>query len=241
MKLTALSALALATAASLAATHRTDTSATTEAAEVTPAADADRYTRLTLDDYSAVADELGISVACIRAVVEIETGNRGEGFGPDSLPLINFDATMFRKYARLRGIDPGKYRQSHPEVFAKPDVRRHGSLQKAQYARLHRAMEIDTVAALEGTFWGMFQIGGFNWQLCGCDSVQQFVQRMAYSEREQLELFAAFVRARKLDRWLVKRDWAAFALRYNGPGYHKLNYDTRMARAYRKYLNEENP
>ena len=206
-----------------------------------PAIDnAARYTRLTASDYEAVARELGISTACIRAVVEIETGNCGEGFGPDSLPLINFDITMFRKYARLRGIDIASYHKSHPTVFAKADAGRHGgSMQRAQYARLQSAMEIDTVAALEGTFWGMFQIGGFNWKLCGCESVEQFVDRMAYSEREQLELFASYVKARKLDRWLVKTDWAAFALRYNGPGYRKQAYDTRLARAYRKFNSEQ--
>lgn len=198
---------------------------------------ASRFTRLTNEDYDSVAKELGISTACIKAVVEIETGNKGEGFGPDSLPLINFDLTMFRKYARLRGLDPARYHSSHPVVFAKPNPARYGSMQAAQYARLRSAMEIDTVAALEGTFWGMFQIGGFNWKLCGCDSVQQFVERMAYSEREQLELFAAYVKARKLDRFLVKLDWAAFSLRYNGPGYRKMKYDTRMAAAYRKYKN----
>ena len=56
---------------------------------------------------------------------------------------------------------------------------------------------------------------------------------MALSEREQLELFAAFVRARKLDVYLRKRDWAGFALRYNGPGYKKHRY-SRTARAIRR-------
>lgn len=201
-------------------------------------ADSSRCLTLSDRDYEEVAAGLGISVACIRAVVDIETGSKCKGFGADSLPVINFDINMFRKYARARRIDLAPYRSKYPEVFAKPDVRRHGSLQRAQYARLNSAMAIDTVAALEGTFWGMFQIGGFNWKLCGCGSVEDFVARMALSEREQLELFAAFVRARKLDVYLRKRDWAGFALRYNGPGYKKHRYDTRMAQAYRRYKNK---
>lgn len=207
------------------------------ASAVTPVADPDRYSRLTDADYQSVADSLGVSVACIKAVVEIETGNKGQGFGPDSLPIINFDVSMFRKYAARRGIKPVRYHDSHAVVFNKPDVRSYGSMQAAQYARLRAAMSIDTVAALEGTFWGMFQIGGFNWRLCGCDSVQQFVERMAYSELAQLELFAAFVKSRRLDRFLARQDWAAFALRYNGPGFRKMNYDLRMAAAYRRYNN----
>lgn len=197
--------------------------------------ESERYSRLSEADYAEVAAELGISVACIKAVVEIETGDKGEGFGPDSLPLINFDVTMFRKYARQRGVNLAAVQSSHPVVFAKPNLKRYRTMQAAQYARLHSAMDIDTVAALEGTFWGMFQIGGFNWKLCGCESVQQFVSRMSYSEREQLELFAAFITARNLDKYLVKLDWAAFALRYNGPGYKKHGYDTKMAAAYRRF------
>ncbi|MDE6316060.1 MAG: N-acetylmuramidase family protein [Muribaculaceae bacterium] len=208
-------------------------------AELPVASVADRYSRLSDADYRSVADGLGVSVACIKAVVEIETGNCGQGFGPDSLPIINFDVNMFRKYAVRRGIKPAQYHGSHAVVFGKPDVRRYGSQQAAQYARLNAAMDIDSVAAMEGTFWGMFQIGGFNWRLCGCDSVQQFVERMSYSERAQLELFAAYVKARRLDRFLVRHDWAAFALRYNGPGFRKMNYDVRLAAAFRRHSNRQ--
>ncbi len=194
-----------------------------------------RYRTLTLEDYQAVARELDIPVACIRAVVDIEAGPKSEGFNSDNTPLINFDLTMFRQNARKHHINLNKYKASHPVVFAAPNVRKYGSRQAAQYARLDAAMTIDTVCALESTFWGMFQIGGFNWKLCGCGSVKEFVHRMSYSEREQLELFAAFLKARNLTGYLRNRDWAAFSLRYNGPSYKQRRYDTRMAAAYAKY------
>lgn len=197
--------------------------------------DSMRYLTLTADDYREVADELGISVAAIRAVVDIEAGPGGRGFNPDHTPIINFDLTMFRQAARRRGININRYKSSHAVVFNAPNRRKYGSQQAAQYARLHSAMQIDTIAALEGTFWGMFQIGGFNWKICGCGSVREFVHLMSYSEREQLELFAAFLRARNLVQYLQKKEWAKFSLRYNGPGYKKHGYDTRMAAAYAKY------
>ena len=55
-------------------------------------------------------------------------------------------------------------------------------------------MKIDSISAIEGTFWGMFQIGGFNYQRCGTKSHADFVHRMSRSERDQLELFARFIR-----------------------------------------------
>jgi hypothetical protein len=81
-----------------------------------------RYVSLTAADYAEVAGELGISVACIRAVVDIEAGNKGEGFNADHTPLINFDLTMFRQAARRRGVNLEKYKSSgvcraqHPQI-----------------------------------------------------------------------------------------------------------------------------
>lgn len=198
-------------------------------------ADSLRYRTLTMADYQAVARQLDVPVAAIRAVVSIEAGPQAEGFNPDNTPLINFDVTMFRKYAKIHKLDLSKYRSSHAVVFAAPNIRKYGSYQAAQYARLNAAMSIDTVCALESVFWGMFQIGGFNWKICGCGSVREFVHQMSYSERSQLELFAKFIKATHLDVYLRKRDWAGFSLRYNGPSYKKRGYDTKMAAAYAKY------
>lgn len=198
-----------------------------------------RYRTLTINDYAEVADELGISVACIRAVVDIEAGVKNKGFNADNTPLVNFDLTMFRQAAGRHGINLNKYKASHPVVFAPLNVKKYGSHQAAQYARLNSAMSIDTVCAMESTFWGMFQIGGFNWKLCGCGSVREFVHRVSYSEREQLELFADFIRARNLVGYLKNREWDKFSLRYNGPGYAKRGYDRRMAAAYAKYSKQE--
>ena len=90
-----------------------------------------------------------------------------------------------------------------------------------------------------GTFWGMFQIGGFNYKLCGCESVDEFVRLMSYSELEQLELFAAFLRNTGYVKDLRAKSWAAFARKYNGPSYAKRGYHTKMANAYAKFKAEE--
>ena len=86
-----------------------------------------------------------------------------------------------------------------------------------------------------GTFWGMFQIGGFNYKICGCNSVSEFVEKMSYSELEQLELFAVFIRNTGYLKYLKDKDWAKFARAYNGPSYAKRGYHTKMAKAYKKF------
>ncbi len=200
---------------------------------------AGRYTTLTDSDYVEVARELGIETATIKAVVEIETGGINEGFFEPGKPIVNFDLSVFRKYAARRKINLSKYARSHAAVFASPDVRRYGSRHAAQWARLEMAMQIDSAAAIEGTFWGMFQVGGFNWKQCGAVSMDDFVARMCFSERAQLELFADFLRSRDFVRYLKVYNWAAFARGYNGPLYKRYNYDQRLARAYAKYKKQE--
>lgn len=191
--------------------------------------------RLTEEDYRAVAEELGVEPAAIKAVVDIEAGPQHEGFFAPGKPLVNFDLAMFRQRARHNKINLSRYAQSHATVFARPNVRRYGSTQAAQQERLRLARTIHDTTAIEGTFWGMFQIGGFNWKLCGCSDIQDFVRRMSTSEREQLELFAAFIRSIGIDKALRNKDWAAFARRYNGPSYASRGYHTRMAKAYQRH------
>lgn len=85
----------------------------------------------------------------------------------------------------------------------------------------------------------MFQIGGFNYKLCGCESVQEMVELMSKSELEQLELFAAFIRNAGMLQALRDKNWAAFARKYNGASYARRGYHTRMANAYAKFKKQD--
>lgn len=194
-----------------------------------------RYTRLTEEDYQEVAQMLDVDVAAIKAVVDIETGRRHEGFWAPGKPLINFDLTMYRRFAPRCGVSLTKAKKAHPEIFRRPDARRYGSYQAAQQARLDAACDVDTVSAYQSTFWGMFQIGGFNWRKCGCNSVQQFVELMSRSERSQLELFARFIENSGMVDAVRRRNWLQFALKYNGPKAKSRGYHKRLAASYKRH------
>lgn len=185
----------------------------------------DIVVQLTNDDYVAVAARLNVDVAAIKAVVEIETGKQHKGFMAPRKPIIYFDAKVFRRNCQRRGVDVSGYKI----------VSGHGVNQERAHQRLQAACEIDSVIAQESTFWGMFQIGGFNWKLCGAKDLGDFVYKMRYSERTQLELFAGFLENTGLVKYLQTKKWSAFAYRYNGPKYARRGYHTRLARAYNKY------
>lgn len=190
----------------------------------------DTILRLTEADFEEVAKQLGVEVAAIKAVVEIEAGKTHQGFASPGKPLINFDLTMFRRFASRRGVNLSKYNKSHSVVFASSK----GSQTRA-YRRLDAAKTIHPQAAIEGTFWGMFQIGGFNWKKCGAESLDDFVCRMSRSERDQLDMFAKFITNAGLLKHLQQKNWTPFARGYNGPGYARRQYHTRMAQAYARH------
>lgn len=187
------------------------------------------------EDYARAADSLGVDAAALHAVIEVEAGVKHRGIWEKGKPLVAFSAKLFRGNARKRGINPNKYTAKYPEVFSAPKTKKYGSYEAAQYARLVQAMEIDSVAAIRSAYWGMFQIAGTHWKLCGCDSPDEFARRMGASEREQLNMFVTFLRNTGMDSYLRKHQWAKFARRYNGPSYARRGYHTKLARAYKKY------
>jgi hypothetical protein len=103
---------------------------------------------------------------------------------------------------------------------------------RAEYERLLAAVDLDLEAALRATSWGLFQIMGFNHLACGFAGVRDYVETIASSEGAQLQAFVGFVQASGLTGLLRSRAWAGFAERYNGPGYRKNQYDTRLAAAF---------
>ncbi len=191
---------------------------------------ADTIITLTEQDFEEVAKKLGVEVAAIKAVVDIEAGKTHQGFVAPGKPLINFDLTMFRRFATRRGVNLSKYSKSHSIIFTSSK----GSQTRA-HRRLEAAKTINSNAAIEGTFWGMFQIGGFNWKKCGADNLDDFVTKMSRSERDQLDMFAEFITNAGLLKHLQKKNWAAFARGYNGPSYARRGYHTRMASAYARH------
>lgn len=200
--------------------------------------DSINYGPLTDKDFREVAEQLSVEPAAMKAVVEIEAGRSHQGFWDTNKPLINFDLSVYRKMAARHKINLSKYTKTHPAIFSRPNAAKYGSQQAAVQARLDQAMSIDSVSAIEGTFWGMFQIGGFNWRQCGTDSALDFYKLMSRSERDQLELFAEFITRAGLLPALKAKNWSAFARGYNGPSYAARGYHRRLAAAYQKYKNK---
>ena len=149
---------------------------------------------------------------------------------------------MFWKELDKCNGTPSKYSDS--DILYQKWTKDHYVSGVAEYVRLKKARDIDIDAANASASWGLFQIMGNNFELCGCKSVEEFVTRMCTSEGEQLKLFVEYIKKRKLHQYLKPGHtgnipWAEFARRYNGREYKKNQYDTRLENAYWDYKNKK--
>lgn len=188
-----------------------------------------RYDHLTDEDFKIVAEELGVEVAAIKAVVQIEAGVAMKGFYAPGVPVVNFDRSMYNAHAGKAANKKGDKSAKVPPGLSGYALREWTQLTNARHHNLD--------GADMGTFWGMFQIGGFNYKLCGCSDVKEFVRLMSDSEFSQLELFAKFITNTGMLADLKAKNWAGFARKYNGASYARRGYHTKMAAAYRKFKN----
>ncbi len=181
-----------------------------------------------------VARRHGLDPALLLAICEVESG--GHAFAMIDgrrEPLIRFEGHWFdrliadpqnREIARTAGL-------SSPKAGAVANP----ATQKARWALLARAEAVDRTAALQSVSWGLGQIMGFHWKALGFSSVEDMVAEARSGVAGQAGLMMRFLAANNLLAPLRERDFEAFARRYNGPGYARNGYHTKLAAAFRRH------
>lgn len=192
---------------------------------------------LTNDQIATVARKNGIQPAALLAVKQVEVGSKF-GFLPDGKPQILFEGHIFYKLLvqNRKDLKLSELMKKNPNIiYPKWDQKQYkGGL--LEWDRLEKAAKIDPGLAYQSASWGMFQIMGFNYKLCGCTSIEEFVTKMKKSAEDQLQLGINFIKNNKMDVVLNNHDWVKFALWYNGTGYKQNKYDTKLQTAYTNYL-----
>ena len=181
---------------------------------------------LVASDYVRAAKQLGVEVAMIKAVTDVEAA--GRGFFSDGRPKILFERHIFYKYSK---VPVSQYR---PDLSNPNSGGYVGGV--GEYNRLNAAMQYDRIAALESASWGLGQVMGFNYETCGYSDVESFVSAMKVSEGKQLLAMMTYIKnVSQLFKAMKCKNWATFAQLYNGPLYKRNNYDVKLANAYGRY------
>ncbi|MFA7604050.1 MAG: N-acetylmuramidase domain-containing protein [Novosphingobium sp.] len=182
----------------------------------------------------AAAGKLGIELAAMLAVIEIESAFRFfETVNGKPEPVIRWEGHYFDR--RLSGQDRDQARAlglAHPTAGAIKNPKS----QTARWGMLTRALEIDARAAFESASYGGGQVMGANWKPLRYASVETLVNAARSGVDGQIDMMARFIDVNGLGGALKRRDWAAFARGYNGPAFARHGYHTRLKAAYERYI-----
>lgn len=188
--------------------------------------------KLTDIDIKQASKSLGVEVACLKAVIEIEA--RGSGFDSKGRPTILFE--RHKLWEELGKINYFTWRERLMKQY--PDVcnPKAGAYNvRGQYEKLEIASAVNWDAAHKSASWGLGQVMGFHWHYLGYSSLKEFVDAMYESEAKQLDAMCRYIKKTNLDQKLRAKDWAGFAKGYNGKAYHINQYDKKLHNAYLKY------
>lgn len=183
------------------------------------------------------ASKYNLIPAVIKAVSIKEAA--GSGFYPEFIDagkkrkhpfagelIVRFEGHHFRRFTK------GKYDISHPELSYK-DWKLGNKYNKGvrEFGRFFEAFQLDKEAAWLSTSWGMFQIMGFNFKVCGYTSVKEMIiDFYVRGEKAHLEAFLNYCKHFNILRHLRTENFEAFALAYNGKGFKANRYDTELKR-----------
>lgn len=178
------------------------------------------------------ADVLGVDVATIETIAEVEAGPYG-AFLDSGEPVILLERHVLHKLTG--GRFDGARVEGMPERYSLLSSRIRGGYGpvSAQHLKLQAAVKLNRDAALKSCSWGLYQLMGLGHRACGHDTIQSFVTAMYRSVDDHLAALVNFVLADpRLVRALRARDWPMVARIYNGPAYASHGYDTRFAAVY---------
>lgn len=182
---------------------------------------------------TAEAQRLGVEAAALCALILTESnGVVFAAVGGRNEPLIRWEGHYFDR--RLKGKareDARRAGLAHPEA----GKIKNPASQAARYAMLTRAFEYGAAEAIESCSWGAGQVMGAHWGWLKYASAADLMNRARSGLAGQVELMGRFIERNGLVGALQRRDWPAVARAYNGPGYRKNKYDTKLAKAYAEF------
>lgn len=178
-------------------------------------------------DLPAIGAIIGVGEDELHAFMDVEAA--GSGFDNEGRPKMLFEPHKFyNNLSPARRKVAMEYGLAYPKWGEKPYPR-------DSYPRLGKAMAIDRHAALKSCSWGLGQVMGENYKQVGYKSPWAMVEAFMHDEEAHLKAIVQFLIANNIDDDLREHRWNVVARVYNGPGYAKHGYHTRMEAAYKKW------
>jgi len=197
------------------------------------------FSQSIIDAVIAAAEENGVPASALLAVVECETsGAPLESDG--ATPRFLFERHKF--YSELkRAGKTSELQKAIRQGLAIPKWSRSTQYKDqgtsaGRQAVIAKARAIDVECANRAASWGLGQVMGFNAERLGYSSATEMVRAMTIGGvKAQIDGLMREIKKSRLDVHLRNKNFAAFALGYNGKGYRQNQYDTRMIAAEKRW------
>lgn len=189
-----------------------------------------RSTGISESSWKEVSERLGVEVNILKAVHSVETS--GVSFLASGYPALLFEAHVFYKELKKRGKDPESLMKLHPGIISKEWNKKLYKGGNGEVPRINEAFLLSPEASISSASFGAFQICGFNYSLCGYTNVYDFYKDIWLSEEGQLNILSGFLKGSGIVPYMKSKNFQEIARRYNGPGYKKNGYDTKLKYAY---------
>lgn len=181
-------------------------------------------------DFNIMAEKYDIDVNILKAFILTECS--GYGFYENTnYPVIRLENHWFNKLTK------GKYKESHPHLTTHFEVKNYNLKGVAEITRFDEAFELDEKAACLSTSWGLGQVMGFNYEVCGYDDIFDFVRDMFISELYQLTGMLEYMKFHKIMKFLKEKNMSAVFSAYNGKDYAEYGYDEKFQKNYKHVIN----
>ena len=177
---------------------------------------------VTDSEIAAIALRLGCTPKQVRAVAKVESG--GAAFDKQGRPKILFERHLFHR------ATSGAYSVA---AFSNSAG---GGYGEDSWEKLTQAACKNVDAAFSSTSWGRFQVLGMHWKVLGYPSPIDMAYSAVLSEAGHYTMLARYVEANGLKPAIQAlssnpETCRAFASGYNGAGYRKFDYHTKLAAA----------
>lgn len=173
-------------------------------------------------DITILSARLGVSEKQMRAVAQVESS--GGGFDSKGRPKILFERHKFHS------ATGGKYSTTSYSNS------KSGGYNEDSWEKLTLAIGKDVDAAFASASWGKFQVMGFHWEALGYPSALEMAYTSVVNEAAHYEMLVRYVEEFGLSEEMAmistdEDDCRPFAKGYNGSGYEKYGYHTKLAAA----------
>jgi peptidoglycan hydrolase-like protein with peptidoglycan-binding domain len=186
----------------------------------------------------AAATQAGIDPAALLSVVECETN--GSPFEVDGrTPVLLYERHVaFREAAKVGKSVQNAFIKAGLAIpkWNKATQYKDEGTSALRLALITRARAIHEEVTNASASWGLGQTLGNQFEELGFATATDLVEYMTEGGlTAQIKVLIAEVKAKSLIKALNTKDFTTFARRYNGPGYAKNQYDTRMAAADKRW------